>query len=315
MTEPSGVPARKAGFPASGIGQDDLPWQWEEPRWRSIVGKVRAGRSLKPAAWKDGARVAVALSFDSDHESLTLRSGETSPGKLSQGEYGNRAAMPRILSMLARYDVPATFFVPAVVAMLYPEEQREVAGAGHEIGLHGWIHEFNSRLPPEDERDLQMRAADALERIAGVRPVGMRTPSWDFSPHTLAIAREMGLLYDSSLMADDDPYELLADGEPTGMVELPVEWIRDDAVYFNMDRASALRPHTPPSAVLEIFEAEFDGALREGGLFLLTLHPHVIGHRSRLVLVEALIDHIRGRPGVWFATHEEVARFCLAAAG
>ena len=315
MTEPSGVPARKAGFPASGIGQDDLPWQWEEPRWRSIVGKVRAGRSLKPAAWKDGARVAVALSFDSDHESLTLRSGETSPGKLSQGEYGNRAAMPRILSMLARYDVPATFFVPAVVAMLYPEEQREVAGAGHEIGLHGWIHEFNSRLPLEDERDLQMRAADALERVAGVRPVGMRTPSWDFSPHTLAIARELGLLYDSSLMADDDPYELLEDGEPTGMVELPVEWIRDDAVYFNMDRASALRPHTPPSAVLEIFEAEFDGALREGGLFLLTLHPHVIGHRSRLVLVEALIDHIRGRPGVWFATHEEVARFCLAAAG
>ena len=121
MTDPSGVPARKAGFPASGIGRDDLPWQWEEPRWRSIVGKVRAGRSLKPAAWKDGARVAVALSFDSDHESLTLRSGETSPGKLSQGEYGNRAAMPRILSMLARYDVPATFFVPAVVAMLYPE--------------------------------------------------------------------------------------------------------------------------------------------------------------------------------------------------
>ena len=315
MTDPSGVPARKAGFPASGIWRDDLPWQWEEPRWRSIVGKVRAGRSLKPAAWKDGARVAVALSFDSDHESLTLRSGETSPGKLSQGEYGNRAAMPRILSMLARYDVPATFFVPAVVAMLYPEEQREVAGAGHEIGLHGWIHEFNSRLPPEDERDLQMRAADALERIAGVRPVGMRTPSWDFSPHTLAIAREMGLLYDSSLMADDEPYELLEDGEPTGMVELPVEWIRDDAVYFNMDRASALRPHTPPSAVLEIFEAEFDGALREGGLFLLTLHPHVIGHRSRLVLVEALIDHIRGHPGVWFATHEEVARFCLAAAG
>lgn len=315
MNDPSGVPARKAGFPASGIRQDDLPWQWEEPRWRSIVGKVRAGRSLKPAAWKDGARVAVALSFDSDHESLTLRSGETSPGKLSQGEYGSRAAMPRILSMLARYGVPATFFVPAVVAMLYPEEQREAAEAGHEIGLHGWIHEFNSRLPPEDERDLQMRAADALERIAGVRPVGMRTPSWDFSPHTLAIAREMGLLYDSSLMADDEPYELLEDGEPAGMVELPVEWIRDDAVYFNMDRASALRPHTPPSAVLEIFKAEFDGALREGGLFLLTLHPHVIGHRSRLVLVEELIDHIRGHPGVWFATHEEVARFCLAAAG
>ena len=204
--------------------ENDLPWQWEESRWRSIVGKVRAGRSLKPAVWKDGARVAVALSFDSDHESLTLRAGETSPGKLSQGEYGSRIAMPRILSMLARHDVPATFFVPAVIAMLYPEEQREVVAVGHEIGIHGWIHEFNSRVPPENERDLQMRAADTLERIAGVRPVGVRTPSWDFSPHTLAIGREMGLLYDSSLMADDEPYELLEDGEPTGMVELPVEW-------------------------------------------------------------------------------------------
>ena len=199
----------------------DHPWQWEEARWRSIVNKVRAGRSLKPAGWKGGARVAVALSFDSDHETLTLRSGDTSPSKLSQGQYGNRAAMPRILAMLARHGVPATFFVPAVVAMLYPEEQRQVVAAGHEIGIHGWIHEFNGKLPPVDERDLQMRAADTLERIAGVRPVGVRTPSWDFSQHTLAICREMGLLYNSSLMADDDPYELLEDGEPTGIVELP----------------------------------------------------------------------------------------------
>ena len=90
----------------------------------------------------------------------------------------------------------------------------------------------------------------------------MRTPSWDFSQHTLAISREMGLLYDSSLMADDEPYELLEDGEPTGIVELPVEWIRDDAVYFYMDRFSSLRPYTPPSSVLEIFKREFDGAYR-----------------------------------------------------
>ena len=290
------------------------PWQWEEARWRSIVNKVRAGRSLKPAKWKDGARVAVALSFDSDHETLTLRSGDTSPSKLSQGQYGNRAAMPRILAMLARHGIPATFFVPAVVAMLYPEEQREVVAAGHEIGIHGWIHEFNGRLPPADERDLQMRAADTLERIAGVRPVGVRTPSWDFSRHTLAISREMGLLYDSSLMADDEPYELLEDGEPTGIVELPVEWIRDDAVYFYMDRFSSLRPYTPPSAVLEIFKREFDGAYRERGLFLLTMHPHIIGHRSRLPLVEELVEYIGGHQGVWFATHEEVARYCLAAA-
>jgi peptidoglycan/xylan/chitin deacetylase (PgdA/CDA1 family) len=286
------------------------PWQWPDKQWRTIVDKVRAGRSLKPKQWKDGARVAVALSFDSDHESSTLRWGENSPGKLSQGQYGGRVAIPRIRQLLAKYDVPASFFVPAVVAKIHPDEQRCLTDEGHEIGIHGWIHELNSKLPPTDERDLMMRAADALEKICGKRPVGMRTPSWDFSPHTLAFVRELGLIYDSSLMADDEPYELTEDGEATGIVELPVEWIRDDAVYFNMDRFSALRPYTPPSSVLEIFMAEFDGAYEEGGMFLLTMHPHIIGHRSRIRVLDMLIQYIRGHADVWFATHAEIAQYC-----
>ncbi len=294
---------------------DELPWQWREQRWRTITEKVRAGRSLKPKAWKDGARCAVALSFDSDHESTTLRFGQTSPGKLSQGQYGSRVAIPRIRALLDRHDIRASFFVPAVVAKLHPEEQRGLADEGHEIGIHGWIHEFNGTLPPDAERDLQFRAADVLEEISGQRPVGIRTPSWDFSQHTLAISREMGLLYDSSLMADDDPYEILEAGEATGMVELPVEWIKDDAVYFPMDRGTTLRPYTAPSSVYEIFQGEFDGAYADGGLFLLTMHPHIIGHRSRLAILARLIEHMKGHEGVWFATHKEVAEYCLAAAG
>jgi peptidoglycan/xylan/chitin deacetylase (PgdA/CDA1 family) len=290
-------------------------WRWPEETWRGIVGKVRAGRSLKPGSWPGGARVAVALSFDSDHETLTLRSGDRSPGRLSQGEYGARAAMPRILELLARHGVRATFFVPAVSAMLHPDEQRRVIAEGHEIGIHSWIHEFNSALPPQVERDLQLRAADALEKICGARPVGIRTPSWDFSETTLAITREMGLLYDSSLMADDDPYEILEDGEPTGIVEIPVEWIRDDFPYWGMNLRTGARPHTPPSAVLEIFRREFDGAWREGGLFQLTMHPHVSGHRSRIQALEELLEHISRHEGVWFATHAEVARWCRAQAG
>jgi peptidoglycan/xylan/chitin deacetylase (PgdA/CDA1 family) len=150
---------------------------------------------------------------------------------------------------------------------LYPEEQKYAVANGHEIGLHGWIHELNTKVPPQAERDLHFRAAEVLERITGTRPVGMRTPSWDFSPQTLAIQRELGLLYDSSLMADDDPYELVEDGEPTGIIELPVEWIRDDAVYFNMNRFQALRPYTSPAVVLDIFKREFDQAYEEGGSF------------------------------------------------
>ena len=288
------------------------PWEWPEATWRGIVAKVRAGRSLKPASWPGGARCAVALSFDSDHDTIPLRDGDASPGRLSQGQYGNRAGVPRIRALLAKHGIKASFFVPAVSALLYPDEQRAVVADGHEIGIHGWIHEWNGKLPPANERELQMRSADTLEKITGVRPVGIRTPSWDFSPHTLAISREMGLIYDSSLMADDDPYELLKDGKPTGMVELPVEWIKDDAPYLNMNRASTIRPYTPPSGVLEIFKAEFDGAYDERGLFLLTMHPHIIGHRSRIRMLGALIDHMKNRDGVWFGTHAEVARWCLA---
>ncbi len=291
------------------------PWEWPEAQWRATVEHVRAGRSLKPTEWPDGARVAVALSFDCDHESTPLIQGNTSPGSLSQGEYGARVAVPRIRALLERHDIKASFFMPAVVAQLHPDEPRALAGEGHEIGIHGWIHELNSKLPRTTERDLQMRAADVLEQACGRRPVGIRTPSWDFSPYTLSITREMGLIYDSSLMADDDPYELMENGEPTGIVELPVEWIRDDYVYFNMNRSSSLRPHTPPSSVLEIFKAEFDGAYREKGTFILTMHPHIIGHRSRITVLEGLVDYIRGHDGVWFATHEQLARYCLAQAG
>ena len=286
------------------------PWQWPEERWRQAVNRARAGRSLAPRAWPGGARCAVAISFDADHDTIPLREADESPMRISQGQYGNRAAVPRIRRLLERESVPASFFYPAVSALLYPDEVRAVAGDGHEIGIHSWIHEANTTLPPGAERDLTFRAADTLEKIAGTRPVGMRTASWDFSVDTMGIIRDLGLLYDSSLMADDDAYELVDNGEATGVVELPPEWIRDDAPYFNFARFSSVRPYTPPSGVEEIFRAEFDGAWEEGGLFLLTLHPHISGHRSRLPVLERLIAHMKGKGGCWFATHADVARWC-----
>jgi len=286
------------------------PWEWPEDQWRRIVGRAYGGRSLTPKAWPNGARCCVALSFDADHETIPLRDSDESPMRISQGQYGSRQGVPRIRRLLARHGIKASFFYPAVSALLHPEEVRAVADEGHEIGIHSWIHEANTSLPPGIERELTLRAADTLEKVSGRRPVGIRTASWDFSVDTLGIIREMGLLYDSSLMADDEPYELLAHGEPTGIVELPPEWIRDDAPYFNMLRFSAIRPYTPPSGVEEIFRAEFDGAYAEGGTFLLTMHPHVIGHRSRIALLERLINHIKGQEGIWFATHAELAQWC-----
>jgi peptidoglycan/xylan/chitin deacetylase (PgdA/CDA1 family) len=288
------------------------PWQWPEAHWRRLVNQARAGRALSPKTWPNGARCAFALSFDSDHETNELRDGGKSIGRMSWGQYGARVGVPRIAGLLSRHDVHASFYVPAVSALLYPEEQRGLTASGHEIGIHGWIHELNSGLTYEQERDLMLRASDTLAIITGKRPVGLRTPSWDFSPWTLRIEKEMGLLYDSSLMADEDCYELLLDGEPSGVIELPVEWVRDDAVYFMMNRFQAQRPYTPPTDVFDIFRREFDAAYADGALFQLTCHPHIIGYRSRIWILEELIRHAKAKGDVWFATHEEVVRWAVA---
>ncbi len=295
--------------------QAPAPWTLGEPQIREVVGRVRAGRDLTPRAWPGGARVAVGLSFDFDNETITLRDGGDSVSQLSQGEYGARRGVVRVLALLERHGIKATFFVPAVSALLHPEAMKAIVAAGHEVGLHGWIHERNSQLDEPTERTLLTRAFETLTRTTGRRPVGMRTPSWDYSRSTIAIARELGLLYDSSLMSDDAPYEVVAGGTPTGIVELPVEWILDDAPYFTMDRFTSIRPTMNHDEVHAIWKGEFDQAYEERGLFILTMHPHIVGHRHRIAMLDRLIQEMTSRPGVWFATHEEIARFVREQAG
>jgi peptidoglycan-N-acetylglucosamine deacetylase len=299
-----------AVWPAFGQEQKpEKPWLLTQDQINGIVNAVRAGKDLTPAVWPNGAKVAVALSFDFDAETNALRDGQYSPGGLSQGEYAARVSVPRILALLDKYGLPASFFVPAVTALLHPAEIKTImAGGRHEIGLHGWIHERNSLLSEEEERTLMKKSFDTLSQIAGKAPVGIRTPSWDFSAYTLKLIRELGLLYDSSLMADDRPYEILENGKATGVVELPVEWLLDDYPYFGFERFTDVRPHITPDEVLEIWSAEFDKAYEEGTLFVLTMHPKYSGHRSRIVMLEKLIQHILAKKNVWFATHEQVAR-------
>src|SRR5262249_33536397 len=164
------------------------PWKLTDAQVRERVGRVRAGRDLTPKSWPKGARVAVGLSFDLDNETGPLRDGSDSPALFAQGEYGSRAGLPRILALLERHKIPASFFVPAVSGLLHPDSVRAIMHSGrHEIGLHGWIHERNSLLDEATARHLLIRSRDALEKLSGRRPVGMRTPSWDYSRNTLKI--------------------------------------------------------------------------------------------------------------------------------
>lgn len=289
------------------------PWDWSEETVRSAVNQVRAGRDLNPDAWPGGARVAVLLSYDVDNETVQgLRTGNVSIGPLSQGQYGSRVALPRVVELMNQEEVPSTFFFPAWSLKLAPEQADLIQEAGmHEIAVHGWIHELNTALDSATEARLLRDAVDAVEEIAGVRPVGYRAPSWNHSPNTLSIVRDIGFLYESSLMHDDRPYELVQDGEPTGMVELPVEWILDDAPLFNPRGDSYMNPRD----VMQVWIDEFDKAWEEGTMFLLTMHPHIVGHRSRIVALEGLIDHMKAKGGVWFGTHAEAARYVREQAG
>lgn len=267
---------------------------------------VGAGRRLKPAVWPGNNRVAVALSFDVDNATMALSQGNLDYEVLSRGEYGAVDGLPRILRLLDAQQVPASFFIPAVSALLHPQMVPEILARNrHEIGVHGWIHE---RLPllndEKEEQRLLTQSIETLTKAMGKRPVGYRAPSWKFSKYTLKQIVEAGFLYDSSLMASDDGYEVNLDGRPTGLVELPIERIVDDAPYFGAADGSM----PSPEHVLEVFRSEFDVAWEERGLYVLTMHPHYMGHRSRVAALDRLIRHMKSKGGVWFATHEDIAR-------
>ena len=274
---------------------------------RAVAGRVRAGRSLQPDTWPNGARVAVLLSFDVDNDTIAIARNEIpSLGAMSQGEYGARVGLRRVVDLVDEHAIPASFFIPAVSLVIAPQMVDVIQASGrHEFGVHGWIHVLNTELDADTERDLVTRAVAYLEQATGARPVGYRAPSWNFSPNTLDIIRGLGFLYDSSLMADDRPYELTVHGEPTGMIELPVEWILDDAPLMNPRGNS----YTAPRDLLQVYIDEFDKAYEERTMFLLTTHPHIIGHRSRIVILEELIAHMQAKGDVWFATHQQVAEY------
>ncbi len=283
-------------------------WMWSWDTVKTVVNAVRAGRSLQPAKWPNGARAAVMLSFDVDNETVALRFGEPTVGTLSQAEYGARVGLERIIKLLDQHKIPATFFIPSVSLALTPSMGALIQKSGrNEIGVHGWIHEMNANLPDSVERRLVKKAIAELTQMTGTKPVGYRAPSWNFSPNTLSILRDNGFLYESSLMSDDRAYELMQDGRPTGIVELPVQWILDDAPLFDPVGAR----YASPREIAQVWIDEFDKAYEEGTMLLLTMHPHISGHRSRIVALELLIAHIeaKGAGKVWWATHKDVAAY------
>ena len=280
--------------------------KWTDDQLNQTARHVRAGKTLTPRAWPNGARVAVCLSFDPDNQSISLNRGNNAPVTMSEGEYGALTGVPRILELLDRYSVPATFYIPAVSTFMHPAMMQAIGKSGrHEVAMHGWIHEDPMALnDPEEEWRLLDQAMKQLEKSSGKRPTGNRNPSWTMSVYTMGLLKRARLLYDSSLQAMNQPHDVLIDGQSTGIIELPVNWILDDAPFLP---ATASLP--APRLIMKTFKDDFDVAYDEGTLFMLTMHPHITGQRSRMKYLEELILYMKSKPGVWFATAEQIAQY------
>jgi peptidoglycan-N-acetylglucosamine deacetylase len=264
----------------------------------------------------------VCLTFDFDAISIWIGPhASTSPSMISRGEFG-AVGVERILRLLGDHGIPATFFVTGHTAETYPEHTRAIAAAGHEIGHHGYLHENPGDLPIGEERRVLERGLRALHDVAGIRPTGYRSPSWDNSPNTIALLVDAGFRYESSLMASDfTPYwcrtgDIIQQdgpylfGEPVDLVEMPVSWILDDFPHFEYLRLSnRVYPGlSAPSKVEEIWLGEFEYMRRHvpGGVYTLTMHPQVIGRGHRMLMLERLIEHFK-EAGARFSTLRDSA--------
>lgn len=270
--------------------------------------------------------LSCGLTFDFDAMSVWLGSYKSrNPSMISRGEFG-AIAVPRILDLLKKHDVPATFCIPGHTALAYPDIVRRVHDEGHEIAHHGWVHENPADFDEAEERGNLDRGLEALQKAAGVTPKGYRSPSWDFSTRTIGLLLEYGFTYDSSLMgADFIPYYARKDdsfdsltpykfGPNVDIVELPVTWLMDDFPHFEFVDNDTFGL-SAPSKVAEIWTAEFDYALNNvpGGLYSITMHPQVIGRGHRLMMLERLIEDFKSRDGVTFTRMIDYAEAWRAA--
>lgn len=258
--------------------------------------------------WPDGQRCAVTLTFDNFGESYDLLRYGHAGGANADGVYAPRRGVERVLDLLERKNIAATFFLEGWNVSKYADLAREVADRGHEVAGHGWMHERWNELPEDQERDLIQRTTETIAEVVGTPPRGWRSPAGLTTPSTLSLLHEAGYVYDSSMGDDDVPYAIGTGVSSDEILELPWSWPLDDAVYY-------AHPGTMrrPAEVVDLWIDEFDAALKLTGTFMLVCHPRYTGRPARILALERLIDHMRSQDGVWFARCDELADYAQGA--
>lgn len=263
--------------------------------------------------WPNGYQMAVCLTWDVDGESApyarTPEQAKKQLSELHQRRYGPTIGMKKILSMLEKHGIKGTFYIPGYIAGLYKEMTKAVVEQGHALGLHGFLHESMDVLDEKSEEEILIKSIETFVKLLGEAPKIYRSPSWELNRWTPNLLVKHGILSDSSLMDDEKPYVLKTD---TGsIIEIPIQWILDDAEYWMHTRANREKPIADPETVLRIWSKEFDGYYQSGGCFVLTLHPFVSGRWVYMDVIEQFIRYMKGFPNIWWTTIDQLTEFCL----
>lgn len=269
-------------------------------------------------------RYIVCLTFDFDAISSWIARNLTTPTPISRGEFAV-VGTDRILRLLSKYDIKSTWFIPGHTVETYFDMCRYIHELGHEIGNHGYTHEPPASLSREVEEAHLLRTNEAIQRITGYRPKGYRSPSWDLSPHTIELLLKNGFIYDSSMMGNDympyyarqgdviTKYDPVKFGERTRLIEMPVSWSLDDFPVFEYLRMpNYVQPGLRGTAdVLQnwIDDFRYMMEITDWGVITYTFHPEVIGRGHRMLMLERLIQTLKGLGAVFLRMDEAAEEF------
>ena len=277
--------------------------------------------SVKPI-WPEGRQCAVALAFDLDGptgDAMLDDSLLTNLRYFSEGAYGPWRALPRLLDLLAEFDLKATFFVPSWVAQHWTARCERILKDGHEIAYHGYRHEVFMDCAPDEQRRVMTISRELFQSRLGITPVGFRTPSGDWSPETASILSEFGVIYSSSMRGDDRPYFHKNPSGAHGLVEIPARWDIDDytalAYFEDPDFPPGLDRISDYAQVEQNWRHEFQGYYRDGLCWTTIFHPKIVAKPGRLSILEGLFRDIQGHSRVWIAHCAEIAQWWISQNG
>ena len=264
--------------------------------------------------WPDGNQCAVALAFDVDGptgDAMLDGSLGDNLRYFTEGAYGPWKALPRLLTLLADYDLKATFFVPSWIVLHWTGRCEDILRGGHEIAYHGHRHEVFMACSPQQQLEIMTISRDIFQKRLGITPVGFRTPSGDWSAETANLLSEFGVIYSSSMRGDDRPYFLPSSDGARSLVEIPARWDSDDytalAYFEDPDFPAGLDRISDYRTVERNWCREFQGYYRDGLCWATLLHPKVVAKPGRLGILEGLFKDIRRHEKVWVAHCAQLA--------